>query len=323
VAGLDSPTRGAIFLNGKNATATPPHQRDVAMVFQNYALYPNRTVRGNLEFPLRLQRLARAEIRQRVDQAARLLGLAHLLDRPPDQLSGGEQQRVALGRAVVRRPRALLLDEPLSNLDAQMRVQMRTELSRWHRQLDTTMLYVTHDQEEAMTLGQRIAVLRDGVLQQLAPPLELFRRPANTFVAGFIGAPAMNLLPCDGTVGETGLLVHSPFFEMRLPECRLSASSPIKLLLGIRPQDVHVSSERSADVYGQVDLVQVLGGTQTLHVNLSAGTQTCTLAAVVAGEDRIQRQERVGLKFRRKRLHFFEAATGQRLALAGEGREST
>jgi multiple sugar transport system ATP-binding protein len=188
VAGLEAPTRGRMFIDGKDVTAWPPHRRDVAMVFQSYALYPHLTVVQNLGFALKMRGESRAVIAERVEKAAAMLRLEPMLARRPAQLSGGERQRVALGRAIVRQPRAFLLDEPLSNLDAQLRVQTRAELARLHRQLGATMLYVTHDQEEAMLLGQRVAVLHEGQLQQVAPPLELYVRPANAFVAGFIGS---------------------------------------------------------------------------------------------------------------------------------------
>ncbi|HEX7122738.1 MAG TPA: ABC transporter ATP-binding protein, partial [Gemmatimonadaceae bacterium] len=194
IAGLETPTSGRILFDDTDVTATPPQERNLAMVFQSYALYPHMTVRENMSFGLRVRGRARAEIARRVDEAARVLGLEALLDRRPGQLSGGQRQRVALGRAIVREPRAFLLDEPLSNLDAQLRADTRAELARLHRRLGVTMVYVTHDQTEAMSLGTRVAVLRDGVLQQVAPPLELYRRPANQFVAGFIGTPPMNFV---------------------------------------------------------------------------------------------------------------------------------
>src|SRR5437660_7907268 len=195
IAGLETPTRGRVFLDDKDVTDWPPQKRDLAMVFQSYALYPHKTVRDNLGFGLRLRHSPRQLIAERVESVARSLHLEGLLDRRPGELSGGERQRVALGRAIARRPRAFLLDEPLSNLDAQLRLQTRAELAQLHRQLGATMLYVTHDQEEAMALGDRVAVLRQGVIQQVASPLDLERRPANVFVAGFIGSPAMNFFP--------------------------------------------------------------------------------------------------------------------------------
>ena len=196
VAGLESPTEGAVFINGEDVTALEPQQRDVAMVFQSYALYPHKTVADNLAFGLRMRRRTPEEIRERVRWAARTLDLESLLDKKPAVLSGGQRQRVALGRAIVRKPRAFLLDEPLSKLDPALRLAMRTELAHLQRRLGVAMLYVTHDQEEAMTLGHRVAVLREGRVEQLAAPMELYRRPESTFVASFVGSPAMNLCSC-------------------------------------------------------------------------------------------------------------------------------
>src|ERR671928_1553518 len=195
IAGLETPTGGRIVIGDRDVTSLPPQERDIAMVFQSYALYPHMTVRENLAFGLRMRGASRTVIEQRVADAARALGLDGVLERKPSQLSGGQRQRVALGRAIVREPKVFLFDEPLSNLDAKLRVETRAELARLHRRLRATVVYVTHDQEEAMTLGSRVAVMRDGFLQQVAPPMELYRRPANRFVAGFVGSPAMNFLP--------------------------------------------------------------------------------------------------------------------------------
>jgi ABC-type sugar transport system ATPase subunit len=197
VAGLETPTQGRVFIGDRDVTRLPPQDRDIAMVFQSYALYPHKTVRENLAFGLRMRKTSSDRIDQQVAKAARALDLEEFLDRKPGQLSGGQRQRVALGRAIVREPAAFLFDEPLSNLDAKLRVQTRAELSRLHRRLGATMIYVTHDQEEAMTLGDRVAVMNSGVFQQVAPPMELYRSPANVFVAGFVGSPAMNFFDCE------------------------------------------------------------------------------------------------------------------------------
>ena len=204
IAGLETPTGGRILIGDRDVTALPPQDRDIAMVFQTYALYPHMTVRENLAFGLRMRGTReRRSSTQRVQEASRALGLEPVLDRRPAQLSGGQRQRVALGRAIVREPKVFLFDEPLSNLDAKLRVETRAELARLHRRLGATVVYVTHDQEEAMTLGWRVAVMRDGLLQQVAPPMELYRQPANRFVAGFVGSPAMNFLPGE-TLPELG-----------------------------------------------------------------------------------------------------------------------
>src|SRR4051795_9980964 len=197
IAGLETPTGGRIMIGDRDVTTLPPQERDIAMVFQSYALYPHMTVRENLGFGLRMRGAGREAIEQRVEQAGRALSLEAVLDRKPAQVSGGPRQRVALGREIVREPKVFLFDEPLSNLDAKLRVETRAELARLHRRLRATVVYVTHDQEEAMTLGSRVAVMRDGFLQQVAPPMELYRKPANRFVAGFVGSPAMNFLPGD------------------------------------------------------------------------------------------------------------------------------
>src|SRR6476620_4022139 len=195
VAGLEEASGGEILIGDRLVNDVAPGERDIAMVFQNYALYPHMSVRENMAFGLKMRRTPKAEIKKRVDEAAAILSLETLLDRRPRELSGGQRQRVALGRAIVREPKVFLFDEPLSNLDAKLRVETRAELARLHRRLGATVVYVTHDQEEAMTLGNRVAVMRDGFLQQVAPPMELYRRPANRFVAGFVGSPGMNFLP--------------------------------------------------------------------------------------------------------------------------------
>ncbi len=281
VAGLERPTHGRIFLDEKEVTELPPRERDLAMVFQNYALYPHKSVRGNLEFGLRMRSVRSAAIAERVDKVARILGLDNLLDRSPGQLAGGERQRVALGRAIVREPKAFLLDEPLSNLDALLRVQTRAELALLHRQLGATMLYVTHDQEEALTLGDRVAVLRDGDLQQVASPMEVYRRPVNVFVAGFIGSPSMNFFRC-ALRGEAGSMrLESPWFNLILDGCSKIHSDCEEILIGVRPQDLQLENlgvelegaPTKADAAGRVDVIQPLGSEILTQVCL-IGEQT-------------------------------------------------
>jgi multiple sugar transport system ATP-binding protein len=233
IAGLEDVTDGAILIDDVDVTDLAPQQRDIAMVFQNYALYPHMTVRENLAYGLRLRKLPKAEWKRRVEETAHTLGLSELLDRKPSALSGGQRQRVAMGRAIVREPKAFLMDEPLSNLDAKLRVSMRAELARLHERLGVTTVYVTHDQVEAMTLGQRVAVLRDGLLQQYDTPQNLFRKPVNLFVAAFIGSPSMNLVDAQLEDG------HVHFADIRLP---LPPASPLarlkqRVVLGIRPTD--------------------------------------------------------------------------------------
>ncbi|HEX5758747.1 MAG TPA: sn-glycerol-3-phosphate ABC transporter ATP-binding protein UgpC [Thermoanaerobaculia bacterium] len=270
VAGLEHPTRGEVRIGGRAVNDLPPKERDIAMVFQSYALYPHMTVRQNLDFGLRMRKVPRAEIDRLVGEAARTLELDGLLDRRPRQLSGGQRQRVALGRAVVRQPSAFLFDEPLSNLDAKLRVQMRVELVRLHAQLRTTVLYVTHDQVEAMTMGQRLAVLHRGRLQQCGTPLEVYDRPANLFVAGFIGTPPMNLLP--GRLARGGAAVAAAGFEVPLPAPLAAAAREAaaeEVVLGIRPQGL--SEPRGGEEAGprfaaRVELAEALGHQTVVHV---------------------------------------------------------
>jgi len=246
VAGLESPTSGRIFIGERDVTDLPPKDRDIAMVFQNYALYPHMTVRENMAFGLRLRHFPKDEINRRVAAAAESLGLVPYLKRLPKALSGGQRQRVALGRALVREPAVFLFDEPLSNLDAKMRVEMRAEIIRLHNRLGTTMIYVTHDQTEAMTMGSRIVVMNDGRIQQVAPPLEVYAHPANVFVAGFIGTPPMNLFP-PGSLGSNAETV------------------------GFRPEHVRLASPCGAEGHeAVVDFVEPLGSETLVHVHVGA-----------------------------------------------------
>jgi len=279
LAGLEVPTGGRILIDGRDVTAEPPQARDLAMVFQSYALYPHMTVAANLAYSLRVRKVGRAAIEARVAAAAEALDLRALLDRYPGQLSGGQRQRVALGRAMVREPVAFLLDEPLSNLDPGLRASARAELLRLQRRLGATMVYVTHDQEEAMTLGSRVAVMRDGRLAQVAPPLELYSRPANAFVAGFMGAPPMNLLPAG--------------------HARVEA--PEGATAGVRPQDVLVGD---GPLVGVVDVVEPRGHDTVVHLRLE-GPGAHGVVAVVGGTPPAP-GTRVALGWRADRVHLFD-----------------
>jgi ABC-type sugar transport system ATPase subunit len=304
IAGLETPTSGRILIAGRDVTAIPPQDRDLAMVFQSYALYPHKTVRQNLAFGLRMRAVPRAVIDQRIARAAQALGIETLLDRKPAQLSGGQRQRVALGRAIVREPQAFLFDEPLSNLDPRLRVQARTELTLLHRRLAATIVHVTHDQEEAMTLGDRIAVLRAGELQQFDSPAAVYREPANTFVATFIGSPEINLFDCRVEPhGETTRIATPAFALSGLAEAaRLPRG---QLVLGVRPHDIAVASEDSADARGTVELVELLGSTVLVHVRATAeGPAVRVLAPADAG---VRVDDAIGLRFDRAALHFFDA----------------
>ncbi len=309
IAGLETPSSGRILIGDRDVTRLPPQERDLAMVFQNYAIYPHKTVRDNLAFGLRMRKTDPDVIKERIERAAKKLELDKLLDRKPRQLSGGQRQRVALGRAIVREPKAFLLDEPLSNLDAKLRVQTRAELSRMHRDLKATSIYVTHDQEEAMTLGDRVAVMRDGKIQQTAPPMEVYRRPANVFVAGFIGLPSMNFFECNVRQSESTTLV-SPHFEIAVEE---SLPSDKKLILGIRPHDVRQVEAARADVKAIVDVVQPLGADLLVHLRFGSDEGGWSLAMVTSADDVMRPEETIDIGFVRDRMHFFDKETGERL----------
>ena len=295
IAGLETATAGRVVIDGADVTNVPPERRDLAMVFQTYALYPHKTVRDNLAFGLRMRGVARPEIDSRVETTAASLGLTPFLQRLPAQLSGGQRQRVALGRAIVRDPRAFLFDEPLSNLDPRLRGDTRAELIELHGRLGATMIYVTHDQEEAMTLGQRIAVLRAGTLEQLGAPEEIYARPANTFVATFIGSPAMNLIPAAALPRET------------LPRTRPAGG---EFTVGIRPHDLEMTTTDAGPLRGRVDVVEPLGHARIVHVAAGDGLR---LTAVVASDAPVAPGDAVGLRPRGDRLHLFDAA-GTRLS---------
>ena len=306
IAGLESISSGQLLIGDRLANDIPSRDRDIAMVFQSYALYPHMSVRQNLAFALKLRKLPEAEIVRRVGDAAAALGLDRMLDRKPKQLSGGERQRVALGRAIVRQPQVFLFDEPLSNLDAKLRVHMRREIGRLHRELGTTMIYVTHDQVEAMTLGDRIAVMSAGRLQQVDTPLGLYERPANLFVAGFIGSPPMNLIP--GTVtsaagGQGGRLFRSSSGDVSLVLDRRAAPGIADggtVTLGVRPEGLRVDGE-DAPIRGRVDLVEPLGSETLVHVEVG---QT-TLVARFTGDGLPRAGDSVGLEPDLGRAHWF------------------
>jgi len=309
VAGLEEPSAGTVVLDRRDVTGLDPAARDIAMVFQNYALYPHMTVFENMAYGLRIRRLERAEIRRRVDQAAGMLGLETLLDRKPRQLSGGQRQRVAMGRAIVREPKLFLFDEPLSNLDARLRVQMRAEIRRLQRRLGVTSLYVTHDQVEAMTLGDRLVVLHEGRPVQVASPLEVFSRPANTYVAGFIGTPAMNFLPARlAQGGHAASLEAGPVISFA--DGPRAGEDGRLLIIGIRPEDVRVLPDGNGaqGMRLAVDLIEPLGSETLLHGRLAAGVN---FTVQLAGMVRVSEDIMIGLD--PAALHVFDAETGQRL----------
>jgi len=343
IVGLEDVTGGEIRIAGQRVNEKAPRDRNLAMVFQNYALYPHLSVFENIAFPLRLRQLPGDEVRRRVEEAAAVLELTDHLDRRPSQLSGGQRQRVAMGRAIVREADAFLFDEPLSNLDAQLRGQMRTEIARLQQRLGVTTVYVTHDQVEAMTLGDRVAVLRKGVLQQVDTPRALYERPVNLFVAGFIGSPAMNLIPA--TVD--GRRVRLPFVEFDLP-ADVGATGPV--LVGIRPEHLEDAAiieagarERGVTFEAKVEVVEWLGAEQFAYVpygappelveplhrlaaELDRESAQTLLVASIDPTSRIRRGEPAHLWFDPANLYVFDAGTGERLAppnLEGERRTGT
>ncbi|HEX6601180.1 MAG TPA: sn-glycerol-3-phosphate ABC transporter ATP-binding protein UgpC [Solirubrobacterales bacterium] len=340
IAGLEDISTGELKIDGETVNDRSPKDRDIAMVFQNYALYPHMTVRENMGFALKLAGADKEEINRKVEEAARTLDLEQHLDRRPANLSGGQRQRVAMGRAIVRDPKAFLMDEPLSNLDAKLRVQMRTEVAKLQSKLETTTVYVTHDQTEAMTLGDRVAVMRAGVLQQVATPAELYDNPVNLFVAGFIGSPAMNFMPGEISGGKLAL----PIGEVDLDKLDLKGRSEGQVIVGLRPEnfeDVEVigdlKEERGITFEAEIDLVESLGSDLFAYFHIeSEGVQSDQLADIVeeslnetgAGEIRegheqivarldptskVKRRDTAQLWADTAKLHLFDPESGESL----------
>ncbi|MGE0826450.1 MAG: ABC transporter ATP-binding protein [Candidatus Binatia bacterium] len=313
IAGLEQPSAGHIWLGDREITAVSPQDRDIAMVFQSYALYPHLTVHDNLAFGLRMRGLDRSQIGRRVTEVARTLGLDQLLQRKPAQLSGGQRQRVALGRAIIREPQVFLLDEPLSNLDVRLRVETRAEIARLHRRLQTTMIYVTHDQEEAMTLGQRIAVLNEGHLLQVAPPLELYHRPVNMFVAGFLGSPPMNFI--HGRLADSGenRSFVSEIGTFAVDKVTASTGGKRTVVLGVRPHDLKIIPAADAQVRGIVDVMEPHGSETVVYVRIGETLTVSSMRVVVSADLPLQEGQAVGLQFPGDRLHFFAPESGERV----------
>jgi len=311
IAGLEEVTSGDIYLDGERINDVPPKDRDIAMVFQNYALYPHMTVYNNMAFGLKLRRYSRKEIDTRVKEAAEILGITQLLDRKPKALSGGERQRVAVGRAIVRQPKVFLFDEPLSNLDAKLRVQMRTEISKLHNRLQATMIYVTHDQVEAMTMGDRIVVLNQGEIQQIEDPISLYHHPANLFVAGFIGSPPMNFLEGKLYIESNSLFFKGDGISLKIPEHirqSLQNHGANQTTFGIRPEDILVKEiSEDASVECRVDVVEPLGSEIILY--LAVGDQT--LVGKVDSTVNPEPNTRLNIGFNMAKGHFFDTQTGQ------------
>jgi multiple sugar transport system ATP-binding protein len=302
VAGLEEITSGEIRIGDKVVNDLPPMDRDIAMVFQNYALYPHKTVFDNMAFGLQMRGYPKDEVKKRVQEAAEILGIEVLLERKPRQLSGGQRQRVAVGRAIVRHPEVFLFDEPLSNLDAKLRVQMRVELKRLHERLETTAIYVTHDQVEAMTLGDRVVVMKDGRVQQIGEPLELYGRPANRFVAGFIGSPAMNFVDVSITAAKGALWAEAQGLRVRVPD-RIGTRAGTRVTLGVRPEALRLAN--GADDYSfqtEVDVVEPLGN--EILLNFRAGG--VPMVARVDPGTRVGAHESVRFALDPARVHFFD-----------------
>ena len=311
VAGLEAITSGEILIGDTVVNELPPMDRDIAMVFQNYALYPHMSVYDNMAFGLKMRKFARAEIDKRVREAADILGIHNLLQRKPRQLSGGQRQRVALGRAIVRHPQVFLFDEPLSNLDAKLRAQMRVELKKIHERLGTTAIYVTHDQVEAMTLGDRVVVMKDGLVQQVGDPLDLYNAPANKFVAGFLGSPAMNFATVSVVDGHSTIYAVGDGMKLKLPDpvaARLKPHLGKEVTLGIRPEDLRVVSGGATDDLSfdaVVEVVERLGSEILLDVKVGSGTMVAAVDPTVPAK--IHDQLRLALSA--ERMHFFDSRT--------------
>ena len=310
IAGLEEITSGTLRIGDRVVNDVPPKDRDIAMVFQSYALYPHMSVRENLAFGLKLRKVPKAEIERRVNETAETIQLGKLLDRKPKELSGGQRQRVALGRAIVREPAVFLMDEPLSNLDAKLRVQTRAEIARLHQRLKTTVVYVTHDQVEAMTMGQRIAVMSQAKLQQVGPPQELYDHPLNKFVAGFIGSPSMNFLKVELSGSGDSAVLSAAGFTVPLPPAfrdAVGATTGSSFVLGIRPEhlDVVATGGMVPSAQAKADVVEYLGNEELLHV-MVAGTD---VVAVVSSDRTVRPGDIVTLHLPLDKIHLFDSTT--------------
>ncbi|HUY76881.1 MAG TPA: sn-glycerol-3-phosphate ABC transporter ATP-binding protein UgpC [Ktedonobacterales bacterium] len=322
IAGLEDISNGNLFIGERIVNDVAPKDRDIAMVFQNYALYPHMSVYDNMAFGLQQRHTPKAEIEERVQRAADLLGIKEYLQRKPRALSGGQRQRVALGRALVRNPQVFLLDEPLSNLDAKLRVQTRTVIARLHQTTKTTFVYVTHDQVEAMTMGDRIAVLNAGVIQQLGTPQELYDHPANLFVAGFIGSPSMDFFNATLTNGTTATIGEGAAARTLTlqGESVQAAKQTHKVILGIRPEDFHLASDGAENTLnGAVDVVEHLGNEQLIYLNMPGAmipetSETKAVTARLAPDVIVRPGQRLSLAVDTARVHVFDAETTKRLA---------
>ncbi|MFJ7931249.1 ABC transporter ATP-binding protein [Peribacillus sp. NPDC096448] len=315
IAGLEDISQGDLYIDGKRVNDVPPKDRDIAMVFQNYALYPHMSVFDNMAFGLKLRKTPKADIKQRVNEAARILGLEELLNRKPKALSGGQRQRVALGRAIVRDAKVFLMDEPLSNLDAKLRVQMRAEIAKLHKRLDTTTIYVTHDQTEAMTMATRLVVMKDGIIQQVGAPKDVYEKPINVFVGGFIGSPAMNFFT--GTLKEGTIKIGEQTLE--IPELKMKMLRDQgyvgkDVILGIRPEDFHnegayFTESPNTTFTTQIDVAELMGAEIMLYSTLEGQD----FVARVDANNIIQAGEKIELALDMNKAHFFDKGTEHRI----------
>ncbi|NBI07824.1 ABC transporter ATP-binding protein [Senegalia massiliensis] len=318
VAGLEEISGGELYIGDKLVNNIPPKNRDIAMVFQNYALYPHMTVYDNMAFGLKLRKVSKDEIDKKVKEAAKILGIESLLDRKPKALSGGQRQRVALGRAIVRNPKVFLMDEPLSNLDAKLRVQTRTEISKLHKKLQTTFIYVTHDQTEAMTMGDRIVIMKDGLIQQADTPKKVYENPANAFVAGFIGSPQMNFF--DGNIESTDvdnchLVLDNSEVKIKIPEGRAKILKDNghfgkKVIMGIRPEDIHdekafIEASEDSSFKAIVEVTEMMGSETYLYLNIFGNSAI----ARVNPRNKSKAGDEVSLAFDTNRIHLFDKET--------------
>jgi len=315
IAGLEEISSGEILIDGKVVNSLPPKDRDIAMVFQNYALYPHMTVYENMAFGLKLKKVEKSEIDRRVKEAAKILSLESYLDRKPKALSGGQRQRVAVGRAIVRKPKVFLFDEPLSNLDAKLRVQMRTEISKLHKQLGATMIYVTHDQTEAMTMGDQIVIMKDGVINQVDTPMNLYNKPSNKFVAGFIGSPAMNFIEGNLIKKETPNFVQqNGSISFDLSNLKLEALenlSSTEIVLGIRPEDITLEKSTSSaiEVEIKIDVIEPMGNETFIYFDIGKDQ----FIARVKPDEKLKVNEKIKLFIAADNIYFFDKNSGQNI----------
>ncbi len=317
VAGLEEITKGELYIGDQLMNDVPPKNRDIAMVFQNYALYPHMSVFDNMAFGLKLRKVSKDEIKEKVEEAAKILGIEDLLDRKPKALSGGQRQRVALGRAIVRQPKVFLMDEPLSNLDAKLRVQTRTEISKLHKKLKTTFIYVTHDQTEAMTMGDRIVIMKDGVMQQADTPQEVYRNPANVFVGGFIGSPQMNFVKVELTESDNSDVCFLEFgdVEIKVPEDKITILKQKgymgkEVIIGIRPEDIydqHSFNDAREDsiVNAHVEVTEMMGSETYLYIKIEGQSMVARIDATVD----VKPGDNIKLVLDKNRIHFFDKET--------------